>query len=138
MSEHITAQHHMDVGRMSPRQWIAVAVAILVNALDGYDNAAISFAAPSIAADWGLSSDRLGWLLSMELLGMAAGSPWLGRYADSIGRRPTILACLCVMAAGMLAAAFSAGPVSLFIMRLATGLGIGGMLSALAAMGKET
>src|SRR3546814_7868005 len=73
MSEHITAQHHMDVGRMSPRQWIAVAVAILVNALDGYDNAAISFAAPSIAADWGLSSDRLGWLLSMELLGMAAG-----------------------------------------------------------------
>ena len=62
--------------------------------LDGFDVLSISFASPGIAKDWGLNQATLGWVLSMELVGMALGSVLLGGVADKIGRRPTILGCL--------------------------------------------
>lgn len=118
-------------------QIAVVAVCIALNALDGFDVLAISFAAPGIAKEWGVDKATLGVVLSMELIGMAAGSVLLGNLADRIGRRPTILACLCVMAIGMFAAAHASGVEMLSAIRLFTGLGIGGMLSATSAMVAE-
>ncbi|MEP9359565.1 MFS transporter [Sphingomonas sp. KR3-1] len=118
-------------------QIAVVAVCIALNALDGFDVLAISFAAPGIAKEWGVDKAVLGVVLSMELIGMAAGSVLLGNLADRIGRRPTILACLCVMALGMFGAAHATGVEMLSAIRLFTGLGIGGMLSATSAMVAE-
>jgi len=118
-------------------QIAVVAVCIALNALDGFDVLAISFAAPGIAKEWGVDKATLGVVLSMELLGMAAGSVLLGNVADRIGRRPTILACLCIMAIGMFAASHARGVEMLSAVRLFTGLGIGGMLSATSAMVAE-
>ncbi|MGH6616117.1 MFS transporter [Sphingomonas sp.] len=118
-------------------QIAVVAVCISLNALDGFDVLAISFAAPGIAKEWGVDKAMLGIVLSMELIGMAAGSVLLGNLADRIGRRPTILACLCVMAVGMFAASHATGVGMLSAIRLFTGLGIGGMLSATSAMVAE-
>ncbi|MDG2534168.1 MFS transporter [Sphingomonas sp. HITSZ_GF] len=118
-------------------QIAVVAICIALNALDGFDVLAISFAAPGIAKEWGVDKGTLGIVLSMELIGMAAGSVLLGNVADRIGRRPTILGCLCVMAIGMFAAAHATGVEMLSAIRLFTGLGIGGMLSATSAMVAE-
>ncbi len=118
-------------------QIAVVAICIALNALDGFDVLAISFAAPGIAKEWGVDKGTLGIVLSMELIGMAAGSVLLGNVADRIGRRPTILGCLCVMAIGMFAAAHASGVEMLSAIRLFTGLGIGGMLSATSAMVAE-
>lgn len=118
-------------------QIAVIAVCIVLNALDGFDVLAISFAAPGIAREWGVDKATLGVVLSMELIGMAAGSVLLGNLADRIGRRPTILACLCVMAIGMVGAAHASGVAMLSAIRLFTGLGIGGMLSATSAMVAE-
>lgn len=118
-------------------QIAVVAVCIALNALDGFDVLAISFAAPGIAKEWSVNKTMLGIVLSMELIGMAAGSVLLGNLADRIGRRPTILTCLCVMAAGMFAASHATGVEMLSAIRLFTGLGIGGMLSATSAMVAE-
>jgi benzoate transport len=120
-------------GRMGVAQWVAVLVTFGLNGLDGFDVLAISFASPGIARDWGLSSGTLGWILSMELLGMAIGSISLGRVGDRIGRRATMLLCLCIMAAGMFGAGHATGVRSLLACRLLTGLGIGGMLAVTAA-----
>lgn len=122
------------LGRM---QIAAIILCILLNALDGFDVLAISFASPGIAAEWGVDRAALGIVLSMELIGMAGGSVLLGNLADRIGRRPTILLCLIVMASGMLAATFSNSVVSLSAVRLVTGLGIGGMLACTNAMVAE-
>ena len=73
----------------------------------------------------------------MELIGMALGSVFLGGVADKIGRRPTILGCLVVMAFGMLMATTVRGLVDLSIWRIVTGLGIGGMLAAINAVSAE-
>ncbi|GGB31571.1 MFS transporter [Sphingomonas metalli] len=120
----------IDQAPMSRFQWGIVAVMVGLNALDGFDVLSISFASPGIAADWGIDRAALGIVLSMELVGMALGSLVLGGIADRIGRRATILGCLCVMAAGMMGAASAAGIASLCVWRVLTGLGIGGMLAA--------
>ncbi len=122
---------------MSKLQIIAVAMCVLLNALDGFDVLAISFASPGIASEWGIQRGALGIVLSMELIGMAIGSVLLGGVADKIGRRPTILGCLVVMAGGMLLAAFASSIIELSIIRFVTGLGIGGMLAATNAMVAE-
>lgn len=118
-------------------QIVVVALCIALNALDGFDVLAISFAAPGIAAEWGVDKATLGIVLSMELLGMAAGSVLIGNVADRIGRRPTILGCLTVMTAGMFAATVASGVEMLSVVRFLTGIGIGGMLSSTSAMVAE-
>jgi len=122
---------------MRKLQVVVVALCIALNALDGFDVLAISFAAPGIAAEWGVDKATLGIVLSMELLGMAAGSVVIGNVADRFGRRPTILSCLFVMAIGMYAAMHAQGVTSLSVIRFLTGIGIGGMLSSTSAMVAE-
>jgi benzoate transport len=124
-------------GQMSSRQVIAVALSVLLTALDGFDVLAISFASPGIAHEWGINRAALGIVLSMEIIGMALGSVALGNVADRIGRRPTILGCLLVMTIGMLLATTSSGVGQLSAYRFMTGLGIGGMLAATNAVAAE-
>ena len=122
---------------MSGLQIIVVAITVALNALDGFDVLSISFASPGIAQEWGIDRAALGIVLSMELIGMAIGSIFLGGVADTIGRRPTILGCLVVMAGGMLVATTATGLVELSVWRVVTGLGIGGMLAAINAVAAE-
>src|ERR1051325_6097478 len=125
----MTAQHAAKMERMmagDPRaviqrepmsrfQWGIVATMVGLNALDGFDVLSISFASPGIAQEWRIDRAALGIVLSMELVGMAIGSMLLGGVADRIGRRPTILGCLVVMAAGMLMATTVSGLLDLSI-----------------------
>ncbi len=116
---------------------VVVVLTVLLNAMDGFDVLSIAFASPGIAAEWGIDRAELGIVLSMELIGMAIGSILLGGVADKIGRRPTLIGCLIVMAAGMLGATSASSPVILSAWRIFTGLGIGGMLSATNAVVAE-
>src|SRR5688572_7668922 len=127
------------IGRspMTGLQVAVVGITIALNALDGFDVLSISFASPGIAKEWGTTPAALGIVLSMELIGMALGSVFLGGVADKIGRRPTILGCLAVMAVGMFMATTVTGLVDLSIWRVITGLGIGGMLAAINAVAAE-
>jgi benzoate transport len=122
---------------MSVLQIIAVAITIGLNALDGFDVLSIAFASPGIASEWHIDRGALGIVLSMELIGMAIGSVFLGGVADKIGRRPTILGCLVVMTVGMFMATTSRGVVDLSLWRVLTGFGIGGVLAAINAVSAE-
>ena len=127
----------IDHGAMSVGQWLAVVVTVGLNAMDGFDVLSISFAAPGIAKDWGVDRATLGWVLSMELVGMGLGSALLGGVADKIGRRPTILGCLVAMSVGMFGASLADGVPMLLVWRLLAGLGIGGMLASINAAAAE-
>ncbi len=120
----------MNDSPMSLTQIIAVAITIGLNALDGFDILSIAFASPGIVADWGIQPGAIGIVLSMELLGMGVGAITLGGLADKIGRRHSILICLCLMVLGMGMASTANSILDLSIWRIITGLGIGGMLAA--------
>jgi benzoate transport len=118
---------------MSPLQLFVVILTVGLNALDGFDVMSISFAAPGIASEWGISRTALGIVLSMELIGMGLGSILLGGVADRFGRRPTILGCVMFMTLGMFMASTVTTVVPLCVWRVVTGVGIGGLLAAINA-----
>lgn len=128
----ILAQEPM--GRL---QIVAVALCILLLAIDGFDVLSISFAAPGIAGEWGIDRAALGLVLSMELIGMGVGALIVGDVADRLGRRPTILISLVIVAAGMALASTATSVTLLSIYRFLTGIGIGGILAATNAMVAE-
>jgi benzoate transport len=132
-----TPQDIIEKEPMGLFQYTAITICVLLNALDGFDVLSISFASPGIASEWGISRATLGFVLSMELFGMALGSIVIGPYADRHGRRPTILLCLVVMAAGMFMASTANSVSTLSAYRFCTGIGIGGMLAAINAMTAE-
>jgi len=114
-----------------------IAILICLNALDGFDVLAISFAAPGIAEEWGINRGRLGFVLSMELIGMGLGSMCLGSVADALGRRRTMLSCLGIMSVGMVMAVTAGTVAELSVWRVMTGIGIGGMLACANAAASE-
>ena len=116
---------------MSRVQVIAIAIILGINALDGYDVLAITYALPGIGAEWGLQRAALGVTISAGLLGMAVGAFLLTALADIFGRRPVTLMFLALITAGMLASAFAPGVSTLIVYRFATGLGIGGLIPVL-------
>jgi benzoate transport len=122
---------------MSALQVLAVAITVGLTALDGFDVLSISFAAPGIAAEWGIDRAALGIVLSMELIGMALGSILLGGVADKVGRRPTMLGCLVLMTIGMFMVTTVKQIPALEVWRFTTGLGIGGLLASSNAVAAE-
>lgn len=122
---------------MSPFQILVVFVSVLLNALDGFDVLAITFAAPGISEDWSISRSALGVVISASLAGMVAGSVLLAPFADRIGRRPTILICLTLMAGGMLLTATASSILMLSVYRVITGIGIGAIIPAITAVSAE-
>jgi benzoate transport len=122
---------------MTSFQKVAVVICIALNALDGFDILAITFAGPGITREWGLGTGALGIVISTGLVGMTIGSLGLAPVADTVGRRPTILLCLVLMTVGMLLSATADSITALVVWRVVTGLGIGGMLASINAMVAE-
>jgi benzoate transport len=123
---------------MTGLQILVCTITVFLNALDGFDLLAISFATPGIMKEFRIDpSVGLGVVLSMDLWGMAVGSFVLGGVADYIGRRRAILAFLVVMTTGMYFCSRAGGLDDLRLWRFITGLGIGGMLAAINAAAAE-
>ena len=127
----------LDEGPMSRLQIGAVAVCVALNMLDGFDVLVVAFTASAISAEWSLSGAELGVLLSAGLFGMAGGSLFVAPWADRFGRRAIILLCLALMTAGMLLSAVAQSMPQLAVLRVATGLGIGGMLASIGVITAE-
>ena len=128
MSQSIGQQ--LDEKPMVSFQWGVIALCFLINMLDGFDVLVMAFTAASISADWGLSGIHLGYLLSAGLVGMAIGSLFIAPWADRFGRRPLILLCVGIAGLGMLASSKATSPEMRAVLRLITGLGIGGLLAS--------
>jgi benzoate transport len=123
--------------RMTPFQIAAVGLCTILNAIDGFDVLAISFAAPLLAAEWELPPAELGLLFSSGLVGMTLGSLLLAPLADRIGRRWATLGSVIGVTVGMFLSAVAQDPVQLAATRVLTGLGIGAMLPSLATVVAE-
>lgn len=66
MAEQATdLRRQLDEAPMGRLQIIAIILCVLLNALDGFDVLAISFASPGIAKEWGVDRAALGLVLSM-------------------------------------------------------------------------
>lgn len=114
---------------MTPFQVTVVAICVLICALDGFDVLVVAFTAAAIARDFHLSPTDLGILFSAGLAGMGFGALLIAPLGDKLGRRTTVLLCLAILCVGMLGAAAARDLTELALLRLFTGLGIGGVLA---------
>ena len=124
-------------GPMTAFQILAVGICWTINMLDGVDILAISFTAPEISAEWGVTPAALGVVFSAGFFGMVTGSLVLAPIGDYVGRRWTILGGLVVITASMLATAFVQSTPALVAARAATGTGIGVILASLTTVVAE-
>ena len=122
---------------MSAFQWLAVAVCVGLNMLDGFDVLVMSFTANGVSAEWQLSGGQLGLLLSAGLIGMATGSLFLAPRADRFGRRTIVMASVLIVSAGMLLCGFAHSFLELALLRVFTGIGVGGILACATVLVAE-
>ena len=127
----------IDLGHVARLQIVIICVSLVLNMLDGFDVTAMAFTAHSIGEDLLISPDRLGIVFSVALAGMMIGAMFIAPLSDSIGRRKMILTCVTVIGVSMFATGYSTSLWHMIILRLITGLGVGGMLASLAAITSE-
>jgi len=112
-------------------------LAFLILITDGYDIQSIAFAAPALAAGWGVKGELLGPVLAASLIGMGLGSVVLGWLGDRIGRKTAFCLCIALLALGSLASAAAHSLDQLVVFRFATGLGLGGAAPLATSLSAE-
>jgi MFS transporter, putative metabolite:H+ symporter len=113
--------------RLPMSRWHFKARAIIGTAtfFDGFDSLAIGMVLPVIAAAWKMTPGEVGWLISGGFLGQMIGAIGFGQLAERLGRIPAIMITTAVFALGGIASAFAWGFVSMQVIRVVQGLGLG-------------
>lgn len=119
---------------------LRVLVLVLVTAivvLDGFDIQLAALAAPAMLTEWGLDRAAFGPVLAASLAGMAVGTALGGSIGDRVGRRPALIGAVLFFASMTALSALANGPVTLGLLRLATGLGLGAAVPNATALVAE-
>src|SRR5882757_1197217 len=106
--------------------------------IDGYDIAAIAFAAPHLVRSWGVAPSALGPVFSASLFGILFGSAIFGWVGDRFGRKAALVGSNLLFGVFTLAAAYSTNLDQMFWLRLLAGLGIGGVIPNVVAINAES
>ncbi|MBB5986804.1 MFS transporter [Sphingobium lignivorans] len=123
--------------KLGPFNYKLIVLSWLITVFDGFDMMLISFTAPWMRDDLGLSTHMLGNVFSAGLVGMMVGGFALAYIGDKIGRRQTII--WAAFAFGILTAAtsFAQNYEQLLVLRFLDGFAIGGMLPLAWALNIE-
>ncbi|MEW9572293.1 MFS transporter [Rhodanobacter sp. Si-c] len=114
-----------------------VALSLLVQCADGFDLAAMSYAAPELIHSWHLAPSKLGPVFSAGLIGMAVSGPLLGYVGDRFGRRVAILVSTLVYGVFSLLMAVAPDLQVMLLCRFILGIGLGGLLPNTVALNAE-
>jgi MFS transporter, SP family, arabinose:H+ symporter len=110
---------------------LACLVAALGGLLFGFDTAVISGAEGMLKAQFHLSKDMHGWIVSSALVGCLLGSAIAGTLSDRFGRKKVLLLAAVLFTLCAVGSAIPRTPWHLVVARLVggTGIGIASMLS---------
>ncbi|MGG0412522.1 MFS transporter [Peribacillus simplex] len=105
---------------------------------DALDVGMLSFIIVALKQDWNLTSEQVGWIGSINSIGMAVGAVFFGAMADRVGRKNVFIITLLLFSiASGLSAAVST--LSLFlILRFLIGMGLGGELPVASTLVSES
>jgi MFS family permease len=103
-----------------------IASCMLGFALDLYDVLIMPFLMGSIQKSLGISLTQVASVTSLTLIGSVIGGALFGWLGDRLGRKSALQLTLGMFSLGAIASAFSWNYASLAILRLITGIGLGG------------
>jgi AAHS family 4-hydroxybenzoate transporter-like MFS transporter len=138
MAEVVQVSRLLDQRGLSSFHWNLIFWSVLLSLIDGYDIAAIAFAAPHLVREWQLKPGALGPVFSASLIGILFGSALFGWVGDRYGRKAALISSNLLFGVFTLAASWSTNLDQLFWLRLLAGLGIGGVIPNVVAINSES
>ncbi|WP_156130887.1 MFS transporter [Paenibacillus sp. FSL H7-0357] len=105
---------------------------------DAMDVGMISFVVAALAKEWSLEPEQIGFLTSINSVGMAAGAAAAGILADRFGRKSVLLWTLLIFSAASGLSAFATGFGILCVLRFVAGFGLGGELPVASTLVSES
>lgn len=105
---------------------------------DAMDVGILSFVIAALAADWGLNSTQMGWIGSINSIGMAVGAFIFGIFADKIGRKQIFMWTLIIFSVASGLSAITTTFVAFIILRFFVGMGLGGELPVASTLVSES
>ncbi|MBP7339473.1 MFS transporter [Niveispirillum sp.] len=105
---------------------------------EGFDLLSAGIAAPKFAPVFQLAADELGQVFAASALGLFVGAILGGLLSDRIGRRWTVIGSITCFGLFSIGTALAPDTDTLLLMRLLTGLGLGGALPILLTLTAES
>jgi MFS transporter, AAHS family, 4-hydroxybenzoate transporter len=123
--------------RISRLQLLVAALCFLTILIDGFDTQSAAFAGPLLKQEFAGGPQALGLIFGLGMFGGLLGGVILGPLGDRFGRRPLLISALCIMSAGSIATGFAHSAHEVALLRLLTGLGLGGAVPNVIALTAE-
>ncbi|AOT55812.1 MFS transporter [Weissella soli] len=104
---------------------------------DAMDVGLLSFLLVAVKQEWGLSQVQVGWIGSVNSIGLALGALTFGALADQKGRKPILIFTLLIFSIASGLSAFATGYAIFLVLRFFIGLGLGGELPVASTLVAE-
>jgi len=133
----------VDIGRLVDEQkigWFNIKLLLwswLAMFADGFDISALSFASTEIVREWGVERSAFGPAFAASNVGVLIGAPLLGYIGDKYGRRLAIVLGSVVFGVFTLAMTLATTLDQMTVLRVLTGIGIGGLMPNTIALSAE-
>ncbi|MBE2908477.1 MFS transporter [Anoxybacillus flavithermus] len=105
---------------------------------DAMDVGMLSFILAALQKEWGLTAEQMGWIGSVNSIGMAVGALVFGLLADRIGRKQVFIITLSLFSIGSGLSAFATTLTVFLILRFFIGMGLGGELPVASTLVSES
>ncbi|MED3482072.1 MFS transporter [Bacillus toyonensis] len=105
---------------------------------DAMDVGMLSFVMVALQKDWGLSTQEMGWIGSINSIGMAVGALLFGILSDKIGRKSVFIITLLLFSIGSGLTALTTTLAMFLVLRFLIGMGLGGELPVASTLVSES
>ncbi|KWF20718.1 3-(3-hydroxy-phenyl)propionate transporter MhpT [Burkholderia ubonensis] len=114
-----------------------LALCFAIALLEGLDLQSVGVAAPRMAHEFGLTVSQMGVAFSAGTFGLLPGAMLGGRLADRFGRKRVLIASVALFGLLSIATAQASSFAMLVVVRVLTGIGLGGAMPNLIALSSE-
>lgn len=105
---------------------------------DALDVGILSFVIAALAVDWSLTPQQMGWIGSVNSIGMAVGALVFGIFADKYGRKAVFMWTLVLFSVASGLSALTTTLAAFMILRFFVGMGLGGELPVASTLVSES
>ncbi len=105
---------------------------------DAMDVGILSFVITALAVDWDLTKSQMGWIGSVNSIGMAVGALIFGIFADKVGRKQVFMWTLILFSVASGISAFTTTLIAFMALRFLVGMGLGGELPVASTLVSES
>ena len=123
----MTEQLDLSLAYTPKEQYLTLIGVVMAWMFDAADFLLLTFLIIQIGEEFAIDSHTKSWLLGLQLLGTGLGGIFFGYLGDILGRKKTLIFVISIYSICTAATAFVWTIKALFVVRILTGFGVGGV-----------